>query len=231
MSNLHFIGGEKGGVGKSLVARVLAQYFIDRERPFIGFDADKSHGALLRFYADYATPVSIDQFDSLDRIVEAAVAQPDAAVLVDLAAQTQQALVSWIEESNLLELTQEMGIQLTYWHVMDTGRDSVDLLRKLLDTFGGKLDLVVVKNEIRGTDFHQLEQSGELARARELGARVVEIRRLHDATMQKIDGQSSSFWSAIHPTNPSASLVGMLERQRVKSWLNKTYAELERAGA
>ncbi len=114
---------------------------------------------------------------------------------------------------------------------MDTGRDSVDLLRKLLDTFGGKLDLVVVKNEIRGNDFHQLEQSGELARAQELGARVVEIRRLHDATMQKIDGQSSSFWSAIHPTNPSASLVGILERQRVKSWLAKTYSELERAGA
>ncbi|MEO8311063.1 MAG: mobilization protein, partial [Caldimonas sp.] len=25
-TNIHFIGGEKGGVGKSLMARVLAQY-------------------------------------------------------------------------------------------------------------------------------------------------------------------------------------------------------------
>ena len=25
MANIHFIGGEKGGVGKSVVARVLAQ--------------------------------------------------------------------------------------------------------------------------------------------------------------------------------------------------------------
>ena len=29
MANIHLIGGEKGGVGKSLVARVLAQYLID----------------------------------------------------------------------------------------------------------------------------------------------------------------------------------------------------------
>ena len=28
---IHFIGGEKGGVGKSLTARVLAQYMIDKE--------------------------------------------------------------------------------------------------------------------------------------------------------------------------------------------------------
>ena len=50
MAKIHFIGGEKGGVGKSLLARVLAQYFIDHELSFIGFDTDRSHGALMRFY-------------------------------------------------------------------------------------------------------------------------------------------------------------------------------------
>ena len=34
MGKVHFIGGEKGGVGKSMTARVLAQYYIDHERPF-----------------------------------------------------------------------------------------------------------------------------------------------------------------------------------------------------
>ena len=48
-TNIHLIGGEKGGVGKSLMARVLAQYLIDRQLPFLGFDTDRSHGALMRF--------------------------------------------------------------------------------------------------------------------------------------------------------------------------------------
>jgi len=30
MSTVHLVGGEKGGVGKSVVARLLAQSFIDR---------------------------------------------------------------------------------------------------------------------------------------------------------------------------------------------------------
>ena len=34
MSTIHFVGGEKGGVGKSVVAHLLAQLFIDRELPF-----------------------------------------------------------------------------------------------------------------------------------------------------------------------------------------------------
>ena len=35
MSTVHFVGGEKGGVGKSVVARLLAQLFIDRALPFV----------------------------------------------------------------------------------------------------------------------------------------------------------------------------------------------------
>lgn len=79
MAQIHFIGGEKGGVGKSLVARVLAQYLIDHEHPFLGFDTDRSHGALMRFYAGYASPVVVDKYESLDAIVEAAAADPNAA--------------------------------------------------------------------------------------------------------------------------------------------------------
>ena len=92
MSQIHFIGGEKGGVGKSLVARLLAQHLIDRGMPFLGFDTDRSHGALLRFYADYAAPMPLDGHDSLDAALETALAEPSRRVVVDLAAQTQGAV-------------------------------------------------------------------------------------------------------------------------------------------
>jgi hypothetical protein len=90
MANIHLIGGEKGGVGKSLVARLLAQYFIDKSIPFIGFDSDRSHGALMRFYAGFASPVLIDSYESLDAIVEAATQMPERRIIVDLAAQTEE---------------------------------------------------------------------------------------------------------------------------------------------
>jgi hypothetical protein len=227
MSHIHFIGGEKGGVGKSLVARVLAQYFVDRNIPFSGFDTDKSHGALLRFYGDFSAPLTLDQHDSLDPLIERALDNPQRRILVDLAAQTQHSLATWIEDSGVLDFAAEQGITLTWWHVMDTGRDSVDLLRKWLDQFGTRLKLVLVLNEVRSDRFDILAASGERERAEALGATVISLRRLPDATMLKIDQQSASFWAALnHPDRATAGL-GLLERQRVKVWLNRAYAELD----
>ena len=227
MANIHFIGGEKGGVGKSLVARVLAQYLIDRELPFLGFDTDRSHGALMRFYSDYASPVLVDRYETLDAIVEAAVEQPERRVLVDLAAQTHDPLVKWMDESGVLDMAQESSFSIYYWHVMDAGKDSVDLLKRLLDRFGNRLRYVLVLNQIRGDDFSILHQSGEHARARALGAKVISFRHLHDAVIQKIDATSSSFWAAQNAGDKATTGLGLMDRQRVKTWMRDAYAQLD----
>ena len=230
-AHVHLIGGEKGGVGKSLVSRLLAQYFIDHDMPFLGFDTDRSHGSLMRFYAGYASPVLVDRYEALDTIIESSIDQPGRRVLVDLAAQTHDPLARWMDESGVLDLADVSGLAIHYWHVMDSGRDSVDLLKKLLDRFGHRLRYVLVRNQLRGDDFSQLEQSGELERALGLGAKVVNIKRLHDAVVQKIDAANSSFWAAKNAISSGGNgKLGLMERQRLKLWLNHAYAEIDAAG-
>ncbi len=230
MANIHLIGGEKGGVGKSLVARVLAQYLIDKQLSFLGFDTDRSHGALMRFYAGFASPMLVDRYEALDALVEAAVEQPDRRILVDLAAQTHEPLAKWIDESGVLDLADEAGFALYYWHVMDAGKDSVDLLAKLLDRFGNRLRYVLVLNQLRGDDFSLLRDSGQEARALALGARRVSIKRLHEGAIQKIDASSSSFWAAKNPADKETSGLGIMDRQRVKMWLRGAYQEIDAMG-
>jgi hypothetical protein len=228
MAKIHLIGGEKGGVGKSMVARLVAQYLIDHSIPFLGFDSDRSHGALLRFYSGYASPVLVDRYDSLDAIVEAAAEQPERRILVDLAAQTQQSLTAWMDESQLLGLAPELGLQIRYWHVMDNGKDSVDLLKQLLDRYEQRLSYVIVQNQLRGDDFPILRQSGQLERAQGWGAHTVTVKRLQDATVTKIDANSSSFWAAAQSDDKSGTRLGLLERQRLRSWLKNAYEEIAR---
>ena len=229
VSKIHLIGGEKGGVGKSMVSRLLAQYFIDHELPFSGFDTDRSHGSLMRFYADHASPVLVDRFEALDRVVESAVEHPGSRVLVDLAAQTHEPLVKWMDESGVLDMADLSGISIHYWHVMDNGRDSVDLLTRLLDRFGQRVHYVLVKNQLRGEDFGQLERSGQLDRAQGLGATVIEVRRLHEAVMQKIDARNASFWAAAQASGSAGPGLGLMERQRLKMWLHHAKAQLASA--
>jgi hypothetical protein len=230
MAHIHFIGGEKGGVGKSLTARLLAQYMIDREIAFLGFDTDRSHAALMRFYSGYASPVVMDRYEALDVIVEAAAEQPERRILVDLAAQTHDALVRWMEDAGVIGMAAEMGMTIHYWHVMDSGKDSVDLLQRLLDRFGSGLNYVLVRNQVRGNDFTTLEQSGEQARALALGAKIVSIKKLNDTVMNRIDAGSSSFWKARTSHDSTDGGLGMMDRQRVKMWLRDVYREIDDVG-
>jgi len=230
MTNIHLIGGEKGGVGKSLVARVLAQYFIDQAIPFMGFDTDRSHGSLLRFYHEFASSVDVDDYGSLDTIVEAAAENPGLRILVDLAAQTHAPMVKWMDESGVLETIQELGLQLAYWHVMDSGKDSADLLTKVLDRFGSRLNYVIVLNQLRGETFDIFEKSGEKDRALGLNAKIITLRKLHEPVITKIDAVSSSFWAAQNKSSSEPNGLGLLERQRVKVWLRNVYDQLDTVG-
>ncbi len=230
MPSLNFIGGEKGGVGKSVAARLLAQYFIDRGRPFTGFDTDRSHTSFARFYSDFASPVVVDRFEGLDAIAarfeEVPAVGQQASVIVDLAAQTAAPLARWIKDSDLLPLLGEMGVTVNFWQLADAGRDSVDLLDRLINTYGPGPNYIVVKNLGRGADFSELERSDALRKAHAMGARVVSLPQLHEASMRKIDRQNASFWSAIN-NQSSPDALGMLERQRVKTWLRNCYDMLD----
>jgi hypothetical protein len=230
MNKIHLIGGEKGGVGKSVVARVVAQYLIDKNLPFVGFDTDRSHGSLMRFYTEFASPILVDNYESLDAIVEAAAEQADKRVLVDLAAQTHDPLVKWMDDSGVLETAEELGVSFHYWHVMDSGKDSVDLLKKLLDRFGARLNYILVLNQLRGDNFEIFEKSGEREHALALNASIITLKRLHEPVINKIDAGSTSFWAAKNRSVTDAKGLGLLERQRVKVWLRSAYEQIDTLG-
>ncbi len=230
MSSINFIGGEKGGVGKSVVSRLLAQYFIDKGRPFTGFDTDRSHTSFTRFYADYAAPVVVDTYEGLDLIAavfeEKPPAGPSPNVIVDLAAQTATPLARWVQDSDLVPLMASIGVTVNFWHIADAGKDSVDLLDRLVATYGAGPNYIVVKNLGRGSDFSLLDASAALKKVQAVGGYVMTLAQLHEASMRKIDRSNTSYWAAMHTTTGPDAL-GMLERQRVKTWLKNAYQSLD----
>ena len=227
MSSIHLICGEKGGVGKSVVARLIAQYCIDLDVPFTALDGDRSHGALLRFYRDFSSSIDIDNYESADEIVNQALTK-EQLVLVDLGAQSNKALQNWINDNGLVELSDEINVPLVFWHVMDEGKDSVDLLENLVDRFGNAVNYVVVKNKGRGKRFSIFDNSQAKQKALAVNARIIELDELYPTTMNKIDEYNCSFWAAANNRDPQTGpCLSFLERRRVKIWLENTYARFK----
>jgi hypothetical protein len=226
VSHIHFIGGEKGGVGKSVMARLLAQYSIDRGQAFAGIDTDASHGALLRHYGDFSQFVSLLANESADQILDRALGA-DRRVIVDLPAQSGRALEGWLSGANVLGFAREMGAKITFWHVTDGGFASVLQLEKTLDRYGDQVAYVVVRNLARSKDFSQLEASPATEKLRALGGAVIDLPELDASAMFKIDNAGLSFWAGGH-VNEGEQALKPLERERVKLWLTRAYAELDK---
>lgn len=225
MSTVHFVGGEKGGVGKSVVSRLLCQYCIDKDRSFAGIDADASHGALVRYYRDFSQSVDLEQFDSADQIMDRALGS-DRLVLVDLPAQSTRLLKRWFDSGDVINFAREMGVGLCFWHVSDGGFDSVNEMERAFDAFGSSMKFVAVKNHGRSIDFSQFDESPAVGRLADAGGHIVELPALHGTTMYKIDRKGSSFWAAVNSEEPDLALLPM-ERQRTRLWLGQAYKALE----
>ena len=228
MFRIDFVGGEKGGVGKSVVARLLAQYYIDKNIPFLAMDADRSHSTLLRFYSDYGQSVVLDEFESADQIVQQALDQ-DKRVLVDLPSQSKKFLDSWLSENGVMDIAAECGLPVYFWHVMDDGIDSLNLLSELLAKNYQPAKYVIVKNLGCGDDFSLFENSPAKHIAEQRGATILELNELHRSTMRKIDRFNFSYWAAANNKETGmGDCLSLMERQRVKVWLRNTYKEFDK---
>ncbi|TDO98945.1 mobilization protein [Marinomonas balearica] len=227
MRKVHFIGGEKGGVGKSMTARLLAQYHIDKDLDFVGFDCDSSHATFSRFYSDFASSVVIGDDDSLDGMLATIEEFPEKDLIIDLAAQSAKPLDKWIAETDVFGLLDELGYQVCLWHVMDDGADSVSLLDKLLNQYkDSEVDFVVVQNYGRGSDFSRFKASATFKAAEKQDALILDLPKLQTKLTQKMDFNNSSFWAVAN----NKSLMNIAERQRMRVWLRNAYEQLDQLG-
>jgi hypothetical protein len=228
MSHIHFIGGEKGGVGKSVVARVLAQRFVDRNVPFAALDADRSSGALVRYYGDFTQAVDLGALESADQIMDRALGA-DRRVLVDLPAQSAERLWQWFAGANVLDFARDMGVRITLWHVSDGGYASISAIERAVPLFRDRVQHVLVRNHGRARDFSQLDASPARAQLNELGAKTFELPELEPNAMFAIDRFGASFWAASHRGDGESALKP-LDRQRVRLWLERCNRELDAFG-
>lgn len=198
-----------------MVARLIAQFLIDHQLPFVCFDTDRSHGALLRFYADYASPVLIDRYEALDHIIEAAVEQPGARVVVDLAAQTHEPLVQWMEESGVLDMAETADFSLHYWHVMDSVAIRSTCWHACSTGLARACIMSWCLTSCAAATSHNSRNPVSLNEPRPWATGHM-IKRLHESVVQKIDTYNVSFWAARNPSAGTDASLGLMERQRLK---------------
>jgi hypothetical protein len=153
---VHLILQGKGGVGKSFVSSILAQYLRDKQKTVHCFDADPVNATLAQYQELNAEHVNVLRRGSInekafDRIVEN-VCRGEGVFVVDTGATTFVPMWNYILENEILDFLNQHGCQVYVHSVVTGGQAMTDTLNgfgEVAKTTGQK-NIVVWLNEYFG---------------------------------------------------------------------------------
>lgn len=221
--------GEKGGVGKTTVARVIADFLNSRNASFRAFDAEGGTGQLLRFHANETMPVEVDNAaliaPVLDYVMEGA---GKRLALVDLGARSGEDVRSWLYRGGALEEAEAARLGITVVYVLGGAVDSVGHLKECFEALGRNVSYVIVKNFGVAGKFDVFDNSNIRKDLQAVGSREISFPALDGSVYQSVDRASVSFTTFAEGQGGN---VGFTERRYCRTWLRECFAALEEAAA
>jgi hypothetical protein len=215
------IGGDKGGVGKSCVARVTNEFFENKGVPAIAYDGDSTNPTFTRFCpkAIRLDTRHVKGFEPLINNLEA----PESHQIVDLGAGTSAILEQFADHTGFIDMAEQMRAKITFIFVLAPSADSIGLLKRLSEAYGQKFQYLIVRNNAIPGTWQLWEESKTRARIlNELGGREITMPALDAETFSAIDKTSVSFMTAATDKRLPLAL-----RSYVFRWQQKMFEILE----
>lgn len=227
MGTIHLIDGEKGGVGKSFVARTMIQYALDKDFSFTAVETDRSNPDVAGVYEDicqYAVLTEDEkQADKADRIFEMGL---EKDVIVSLPSQVHRAMKSWIEKNQLLTLGNEYGVSFCKWFVCNGEYDSIRLFLASLNCYEKKMTHILVRNLGLCDEWSPIDEDEKVQKLmKKYRVKVIDFPKLGYKERYKINQNRLRFDEASEYKD-----FGVLGRQRVVNFLKAAYRAFDSAG-
>jgi CobQ/CobB/MinD/ParA nucleotide binding domain len=236
MSFIHLVGGEKGGVGKTLFALCLVHYFdvngIDRylvdADPRIP-DVASVYGGITDIHfqsIDRVSSIHSQQVQKLDKLFEFALEKP---VIVNLPGNVHDATRNWLVENELLseEVINESKVNFCKWFLSDGSDTSIDLFAKSLQDYDGKLPHILVINQGLNPYWSKPNLGDKLQQlAQKYSYLAIEFPGLALAERNYLKQHNICFLQALQDKK-----LSILSRQRLVKFLRNTMSQIEQAFA
>jgi len=170
MATIHLILQGKGGVGKSMIAALIAQYQLTKGKRPLCLDTDPVNASFQAYKGLPVTRLNILQDEeidprSFDQLVEL-ISQAKGDVVIDNGASSFVPLSAYVLSNHVPTLLRDMGHQLIVHTVVTGGQALLDTLTgmtQLIRQFPADVPFVVWLNpywgpiELEGKSFEQMK--------------------------------------------------------------------------
>lgn len=217
--------GEKGGVGKTTLARVLADFYKTKDVPFKAFDAEGEAGQLLRFHGEDTSAVDVTKAAKIAPVLDFLMdGSGKRLALVDLGARTGSDLKGWLYRGGALEEADSGALGITIVYVLGGAVDSVGHLKECHAEIGKAANYVIVRNFGVASKFDVYDASKTREDLLNNGGREIAIPALDSAVYQSIDKASVSFADFADNRGGEFSYT---ERRYCRTWLRECFEALD----
>jgi len=203
-------------VGKTLLARLLIDFYQDENRAVAGFDLAAGDRSLSRFLPGHTSGAAIGNVQGQMALFDRLVAADDVNKVVDLGHESFDSFFGVAHRIGLTEEALRRSIAPAVLYVLSPEPAAVERYRMLRDRFPD-LTLTPVHNELFGSLRHR-----EAHPLLEPGTSVLRLPVLAPALRKYIDSPPFSFAEA----NLAAATDIPLEAQiGLQHWLRRVYIE------
>lgn len=221
------VGADKGGVGKTMLARALIDYLAGKNLAYRAFDAEYPAGDLKRFVRD-AEIVEIGRVEDQMKVFDSV--GKERVTVIDLRGGMLSPTINALAEAKLLDDMRNKQLRLILLHVLGPTMSSIAEVGDAAKRLGaGTAFHFVVKNHINNTGYFDWDTEAAQPIWRSMSNVTIDVPQLAEIaceTLQKIGGSFVEFHRDRHPAGPQSRSL----RGRVETWLEGVWAEFDRVG-
>jgi hypothetical protein len=148
---IYWIGGSKGGVGKSMMTFAMLDYLVERGDKILLVDCDTSNPDAWKTYRDLVPTelANLDEVDGWIHLVNTCEAHRGSVIVINTAARNNVAVKRFGQ--TLSGSLDELGLKLVVLWIINRQRDSLDLLKEFIEAMPSA-EVHVVRNAYFGEE-------------------------------------------------------------------------------
>jgi hypothetical protein len=224
------IGADKGGVGKTTIARTLLDYLGAKNTLARAFDSEFPRGTLKRFHPGVTEIVNItsaaDQMEMLDTLSTSQI----KVSIIDVRAGLLSSTLKAFTDVGFFDFVRAGEFNFGLFHVVGPSVSSLDEIGDVIPYVGGE-HYFVVKNFINETSFFEWNPTIYTNYFKRVqNAAELTIPKLNEMAYEQVELSGVPFATFIADKSMQGQPgnYSMVLRGYVRTWLNQIYAEYDR---
>ena len=224
------VGADKGGVGKTTVARALLDYLVAHGAQTRAFDTEAPKGTLRRFHPELTEVVDITSTAGQMKVFDTLSSADAQLTVIDVRAGLLSTTLRSLRDIGFLDAAKKDQVTFVVFHILGPSLASLEEIAET-NAFMGDASYLLVKNFINNTTFFDWDPATYNTYFRKIkGAHEITIPKLNEMACEQVELALAPFVSFIANKGPDGrpENYSFVLRGYVRHWLGNVWAEFDR---